>query len=85
MTASTETPVWFITGCSSGIGRALAERALARGYRCRGHCAQPGLDSDLVAAHPGRALALALDVTDRAQIDDAVGAANARSGASTCS
>ena len=25
--------VWFITGCSRGLGRALAEQALSAGYR----------------------------------------------------
>ena len=27
-------PVWLITGCSAGFGRALAERVLAHGHRC---------------------------------------------------
>ncbi len=27
------TPVWFITGCSTGLGRALAERVLEHGHR----------------------------------------------------
>ena len=27
------TPVWFITGCSTGFGRELAELVLARGWK----------------------------------------------------
>ncbi|MES5820189.1 SDR family NAD(P)-dependent oxidoreductase [Streptomyces sp. RG80] len=27
------TPVWFITGCSTGLGRALAATAVERGHR----------------------------------------------------
>jgi NADP-dependent 3-hydroxy acid dehydrogenase YdfG len=27
------TPVWFITGCSSGFGRELAQRIVQRGWR----------------------------------------------------
>jgi NAD(P)-dependent dehydrogenase (short-subunit alcohol dehydrogenase family) len=29
----TENPVWFITGCSTGFGRALASLVLELGYR----------------------------------------------------
>ena len=31
--ATTETPVWFITGCSTGFGRELAKHVLELGYR----------------------------------------------------
>ena len=31
--ANISTPVWFITGCSTGLGRALAERVLQHGHR----------------------------------------------------
>ena len=32
---STELPVWFITGCSSGFGQELAKQAIERGHRTR--------------------------------------------------
>jgi NADP-dependent 3-hydroxy acid dehydrogenase YdfG len=33
MTAdSNNTPVWFITGCSTGLGRALAQLIVERGW-----------------------------------------------------
>jgi NAD(P)-dependent dehydrogenase (short-subunit alcohol dehydrogenase family) len=73
-------PVWFITGCSSGFGRALATLVLARGWRAAVTARDPSRIDGLVAGHDGRGLALALDVTDPAQIAAAVQAAEARFG-----
>ncbi|MEK8174788.1 SDR family NAD(P)-dependent oxidoreductase [Streptomyces sp. M19] len=64
-------PVWFLTGCSSGLGRALATAVLERGWRAVITARDPGTVTDLAAAHEGRALA-SLDVTDRRRIDEAV-------------
>ncbi|MGW7538175.1 oxidoreductase [Amycolatopsis sp. NPDC054798] len=64
--------VWFITGCSTGLGRALATAVLERGLRAVVTARDPERVADLVAAHPGRALAVALDVTDQQQIANAV-------------
>ena len=75
-----ETPVWLITGCSTGLGRALAERVLAHGHRCVATARTVSQVEDLVAAHPDTGLALALDVTDAAARDRAVSAAEARFG-----
>ena len=61
------TPVWLITGCSSGLGRALAERVLAHGHRLIATARDPATLTDLVAADPSRSRALALDVADAAQ------------------
>jgi NAD(P)-dependent dehydrogenase (short-subunit alcohol dehydrogenase family) len=74
------TPVWFITGCSTGLGRALAAAVLDRGRRVAVTARSPEQVADLVAAYPGRALALPLDVTDRHQIERAVKAAEAEFG-----
>lgn len=68
-----ETPVWFITGCSTGFGRELAKLVLERGYRTVVTARNPDEVND-VAAH-GEALALKLDVTDQGQIDAAIKAA----------
>ena len=65
-------PVWFITGCSTGLGRALAERVLARGLRCVVTARNSAQIADIVAAHPERALALGLDVKDDQQRQDAI-------------
>lgn len=65
-------PVWFITGCSSGLGRALSLAVLERGWRAVVTARDPGTVADVVAGHEERAIALALDVTDPEQITKAV-------------
>jgi len=74
-------PVWFITGCSSGFGRALATCVLERGWRAAVTARNPRAVQELVAAHDGRGTALALDVTNPGQIATAVQTAEARFGA----
>ena len=69
------TPVWFITGCSTGLGRSLADAVLDRGWRAVVTARDPRSIADIVARHEDRALGLALDVTDAQQIDQAVAAA----------
>jgi NAD(P)-dependent dehydrogenase (short-subunit alcohol dehydrogenase family) len=67
-------PVWFITGCSTGLGRALAEAVLKHGHRAAVTARNPAQVQDFVASHPGSALALQLDVADSHQIESAVAA-----------
>ncbi|WP_205930689.1 oxidoreductase [Rhizobium leguminosarum] len=69
---SSPTPIWFITGASSGLGRALTEAVLARGWRAAMTARRPETLADLTAEHGDRALALALDVTDSNAIVGAV-------------
>ena len=59
---------WLITGASRGLGRAFAEVALEAGDSVVATARKPEQVKDLVDAHPGRALALGLDVTDRAGV-----------------
>jgi NAD(P)-dependent dehydrogenase (short-subunit alcohol dehydrogenase family) len=74
------TRTWLITGASRGLGRAFAEAALEAGDVVAA-TARTSSDLDaLVAAHPGRALALTLDVTDRARVFAAVDEAADRLG-----
>ena len=73
--------VWLITGCSKGFGRALAEEVLSAGYRAVVTARRAADVADLAAAHRDAALALALDVNDRAQIASAMVAAEERFGA----
>jgi NAD(P)-dependent dehydrogenase (short-subunit alcohol dehydrogenase family) len=75
-----ETPVWFITGCSTGFGLELAKLVLARGWRAVVTARKPESVAAIVGEHGDRALALQLDVTDAASIDKAVAAAEARFG-----
>ena len=63
---------WLITGCSTGLGRALAEAVLARGDNAVVTARNPSTVQDLAAEYPETALALALDVTDAGQIQAAV-------------
>jgi NAD(P)-dependent dehydrogenase (short-subunit alcohol dehydrogenase family) len=64
--------VWFITGCSTGFGRELAKLVLERGFRAVITARDPSKIQDLIAGHEGRALALKLDVTDKAEVTLAV-------------
>src|ERR1700722_11872986 len=64
--------VWLITGCSTGIGRALANRALDHGDRVLATARNPATLNDLVERHPESCKILALDVTDSAQVEGAV-------------
>ncbi|MCQ8831326.1 SDR family NAD(P)-dependent oxidoreductase [Streptomyces malaysiensis] len=73
-----ESPVWFITGCSTGLGRALATAVLGHGHRAVVTARDPRQVADVVAGHTDRALALALDVTDKDRVAEAVGTAGAR-------
>jgi NAD(P)-dependent dehydrogenase (short-subunit alcohol dehydrogenase family) len=72
-------PVWFITGCSTGFGRDLAQLVLARGWRAIVTARSCDRVADLVEAH-SQAVALELDVTDQPQIEAAVAAAHNRFG-----
>ena len=64
--------VWLITGCSTGIGREVARAALEAGDRVALTARNASRVEDLVSAYPKQSVALALDVTDQAQIDAAV-------------
>ncbi len=66
---------WFITGCSTGIGRATAEAVARRGHTVVATARRPETLDGLVAAYPGLVLPLALDVTDDASVNAAVDAA----------
>jgi NAD(P)-dependent dehydrogenase (short-subunit alcohol dehydrogenase family) len=71
---------WLITGCSTGLGRALAQAVLERGWNAVVTARNPGAVQDIVTSYPQNALALPLDVTDQAQISAAVQRAERRFG-----
>jgi NAD(P)-dependent dehydrogenase (short-subunit alcohol dehydrogenase family) len=72
---------WLITGCSTGLGRALAEAVLDRGEYAVVTARDAAGVRDLADAHPDAALALALDVTDHRQVAEVVEQAQQRFGA----
>ncbi|NYT78414.1 SDR family NAD(P)-dependent oxidoreductase [Alcaligenaceae bacterium] len=78
--ATDTTAVWFITGCSTGFGHALAAYVLAQGNRVVVTARNVGSLSELVKDAGDRALVQQLDVTNTAQIKAAVSAATARFG-----
>lgn len=67
-----ETRVWFITGCSSGFGRTLAETVLQRGEMVVLTARNPEQIQDLAANFPDRTLAVQLDVTKPEEVREAV-------------
>jgi NAD(P)-dependent dehydrogenase (short-subunit alcohol dehydrogenase family) len=78
MPASRKT--WFITGASSGFGRAFAAHALARGYNVVATARNVAKLEALAAEAPERVLALALDVDRPGDAKRAIAAAVARFG-----
>jgi len=72
-------PVWFITGCSTGFGRDLARLVLDRGWRAVVTARGRDRVADLAEGN-SNALALDLDVNDAGQIEAAVAAAEERFG-----
>ena len=71
---------WLITGCSTGLGRALAEAVLAGGDNAVVTARDPSTVQDLAEQYPETALPLALDVTDARQIQSAVAGGTERFG-----
>jgi NAD(P)-dependent dehydrogenase (short-subunit alcohol dehydrogenase family) len=70
--------VWFITGCSGGFGRAVAEAALARGDNVIGTLRRAEQCTAFEQLAPGRAHAAVLDVRDSAAVGSVVRSAIAR-------
>lgn len=71
---------WLVTGCSTGLGRALAEAVIGAGHNAVVTARDAAKVADLANGAPDRALAVTLDVTDSAQIDSAVRRAQDRFG-----
>jgi NAD(P)-dependent dehydrogenase (short-subunit alcohol dehydrogenase family) len=63
---------WLITGCSTGLGRALAEAVIGAGHNAVVTARDVAAVSELAESAPERVLAAALDVTDPAQVASAV-------------
>jgi NADP-dependent 3-hydroxy acid dehydrogenase YdfG len=64
--------VWFITGCSTGFGCAIAEATIKAGYKVVATARNRDSITALTRGNETNTLALALDVTDIKQIKQAV-------------
>jgi NAD(P)-dependent dehydrogenase (short-subunit alcohol dehydrogenase family) len=64
--------VWFITGCCTGFGRALANEVLAQGYNAVVTARNTADIADIASRYPNTALVLSLDVTSTTAIKNAV-------------
>ncbi|HEY8753390.1 MAG TPA: oxidoreductase [Arthrobacter sp.] len=71
---------WLITGCSTGLGRALAQAVLSHGHNAVVTARRVTTVKDIAAAYPDTALALPLDVTKSAEIASVVQEARTRFG-----
>lgn len=72
--------VWFITGCSTGFGRHLAQEALAKGEKVAVTARNISDVKDLTGQYPETALAITLDVTKPELVTSAVKEAVAKFG-----
>lgn len=72
--------VWFISGCSTGFGRALSLELLAQGYQVVVTARKVEDIADILAINEANTLGLALDVTVPEQVTAAVQAAIAHFG-----
>src|SRR5258708_31229321 len=68
------TQVYFLTGSSRGLGRQIAEAALAAGHQLVATARQPDSLADLVDRYGTQILPVALDVTDPGGAEAAVAA-----------
>lgn len=67
-----ESKVWLITGCSTGFGRHIAQKAIEAGYKVVVTARNVQQVTDLVAGHEDQVIALSLDVTNPDQIRNVV-------------
>ncbi|WP_030217698.1 SDR family NAD(P)-dependent oxidoreductase [Streptomyces bikiniensis] len=71
---------WLVTGCSSGLGRALAEAAAAAGHEVAVTARSTVTLRETAARHPGRIVPIPLELHDASQCEEAVRHATARLG-----
>lgn len=75
MSIMSQERVWFVTGCSSGIGRVIAEGVLQAGERVVVTARRTEQIQDIADRFPGRALVMPLDVTRTESIASAIAGA----------
>ena len=70
--ASAEKKVWFITGCSTGFGRVMAELLAEAGENVVATARSVDSLSDFTVRFPGNVQILQIDVTSQSSVDGAV-------------
>ena len=80
MSPITDERVWMITGCSTGIGRAVADELVARNVRLIATARDPQTLQALAEAGGDRVVTARLDVADQASVDAALAAGFAQFG-----
>jgi NAD(P)-dependent dehydrogenase (short-subunit alcohol dehydrogenase family) len=81
MSSDSDSMVWFITGASSGFGRALARKVLEAGHQAALTSRNPGDLDELCGEFPMQARSFRLDLGDADSIRVAVAAAERAFGA----
>lgn len=71
---------WFVTGCSSGLGRAMAEVLVASDHNAVITARRVEQIKDLESRAPDRILALPVDISNEKSVFDAIAQATARFG-----
>jgi NAD(P)-dependent dehydrogenase (short-subunit alcohol dehydrogenase family) len=66
---------WFITGAGRGLGAEIAKAALRAGERVAATARNPGAITDMLGPDNDQLRAIAMDITDRAQVASAIQAA----------
>lgn len=64
--------VWFITGASSGFGKAMAKYAVSQGYTVVATARRKEKLQELADTAPKKIIPISMDVTDRQQVQRAV-------------
>ncbi len=64
--------VWFVTGASSGFGKAMTKYAVSQGYKVVATARRKEKLEELANTAPNVILPIAMDVTERTQIKEAV-------------
>ncbi len=71
-TENNNIPVWFITGASSGFGKALAEYAVEQGYKVVATARRKTKLEALASQAPEQILPVAMDVTKKEEVKNAI-------------
>ncbi|QJD94867.1 oxidoreductase [Mucilaginibacter robiniae] len=77
---NTNSPVWFITGCSTGFGKELVKLVLQKGWNAVITARNTDQVKDLAEGYEKSALVLPLDVTNKEQVQSAVAKAQEKFG-----